>query len=402
MRGLYTTTNLLLFLNVLTLGTIFRVRSYPAPEADFQTYLKLGVWAVSLGLAALLWRAWLMRSFRLDNVFMTLFVMCCCVSALFAPLVYFSIGAAFSVLCVMAFVAVATSILSDQDVYRTIFAALSVLCFASIIVYYVNPEFGRLAEWHGGSQIIGNRMSGVTGTANALGAISAFGLFVGFHVLRSGYARSRALCLVLLAIDAYALVMTNSRTSMLGLLVGLAVVSLIKPSIGKYALFAFAFCSLGVALFIGLLVDPESIATTVSRSGDVEEITTGTGRTAIWGVTLDLIERNFLFGYGFASGPQIFDQYQHEVGFKVASAHNMVLQIFLNTGFVGFMLFMLAVLLKMYTALLNQSGFIVGAFAFLMVLGLSESVAVQGTANVSTLIMALIFAARYKDGERRT
>lgn len=134
----------------------------------------------------------------------------------------------------------------------------------------------------------------------------------------------------------------------------------------------------------------------LSRSGSADEITSGTGRTSIWSVAIYLIFEKPFLGYGFASTLQIFDEQVARVGFKVASAHNMILQILLSVGILGALLFFIALLIKTYTAAMNKNAFIICGILFIMIIGLTEATAIQGTANASTFALLLLFSLRYK------
>lgn len=179
---------------------------------------------------------------------------------------------------------------------------------------------------------------------------------------------------------------------MAALIIALFVVFMMKLTPQKIIAVTFAGI-MGILLLS--FIDIDTILSMLSRSGNSEEITSGTGRSEIWAVVINLIKENFFLGYGNASGLQILDEHASEVGFKVATTHNLALQLFLNAGFISFITFVIALLLKTYTAFKNKNDFIISGLIFIMIIGLSESVAFQGVANTSTVALALIFAVRY-------
>jgi len=382
----------LLFINVVIVGIVFRVRMDAKPDADFQTYFKLALWVASLGFCMLYYRTWLKRALRLDNIFIVLFLVINLLSAFYSPLFYFSFGAIFTVICVFIFFYMACEKLENDTIFKTFFTAVSLISIASIIAYFVIPDFARYREWQNDVLVMGNRLCGITGSANHIGFISAFGLLIAFFIAQKNYTRNHFVFIFFALADITALVMSNSRTSMAALIIALFVVFMMKLTPQK--IIAVTFSGIMGILLLSF-IDIDTILSMLSRSGSSEEITSGTGRSEIWAVVINLIKENFFLGYGYASGLQILDEHASEVGFKVATTHNLVLQLFLNAGFISFITFVIALLLKTYTAFKNQNDFIISGLIFIMIIGLSESVAFQGVANTSTVALALIFGVRY-------
>lgn len=385
--------SVVLGITVLTVCVVLRTRTYPAPEADYQTYIKILVWMIGAILCLPTYRAVLNQILRIDNVFFTLFIALCFISAFYAPLFYFSFASVLTVICTFIVCATCCQKLEDKIIFRQVFFSLSLVCILSIVIYYILPDFGRFKEWHGGEQIIGPRMTGVTGTANALGFISAFSILLGIHALKQKHITG-LFNICLLSTNFFALLMSNSRTSLAALIIALALYALISyPTYFRIITYA-TVSALGVILV--LVIDPETLMESLSRSGSADEITSGTGRTSIWSVAIYLIFEKPFLGYGFASTLQIFDEQVARVGFKVASAHNMILQILLSVGILGALLFFIALLIKTYTAAKNKNAFIICGILFIMIIGLTEATAIQGTANASTFALLLLFSLRYK------
>src|SRR5262249_8495409 len=85
-----------------------------------------------------------------------------------------------------------------------------------------------------------------------------------------------------------------------------------------------------------------------SRSGDAEELLTGTGRSFIWELSWSLIQKAPILGYGFNSTYSMFmdeaDLLNGDVGVYVfPHSHNLMLQLLLYGGIIALMLMALVV-----------------------------------------------------------
>lgn len=77
-----------------------------------------------------------------------------------------------------------------------------------------------------------------------------------------------------------------------------------------------------------------------SRSGDLNEIFSMTGRSEIWKGAIELIKNSPFIGYGYSASKSLLPDYV-TVGrgkFEAATAHNVFIQAFLNGGIVAFFL----------------------------------------------------------------
>ncbi len=109
----------------------------------------------------------------------------------------------------------------------------------------------------------------------------------------------------------------------------------------------------------------------VSRSGSVDEITSGTGRTRIWAVVIDLWTQRPLFGYGAGSAKFILPV--HPLLFEAAAhAHNLYLNILFAGGLVGLGLFLTAVVTATRAAWRQHLHSVIALIVFLLVYGITE------------------------------
>lgn len=134
------------------------------------------------------------------------------------------------------------------------------------------------------------------------------------------------------------IVLSTSKTALLSCLTGLAFVPLIAlcrrgPALGVMAILAAVT---GVAL-IGVVVAtaPELVFKLIGRDA------TFTGRTLIWDAVQRQIHHQPMTGYGYGAvwddqsgwGPVAW--ISHDQGFKIFSAHNTVLGVWLELGYIG-------------------------------------------------------------------
>jgi exopolysaccharide production protein ExoQ len=100
---------------------------------------------------------------------------------------------------------------------------------------------------------------------------------------------------------------------------------------------------MGVAAILVISLDSEILAI-FARSGDADELLTGTGRSFIWDLSWGLIKRAPILGYGFNSTYSIFMDEAYllagDVGLYIfPHSHNLVLQLLLYGGVIALVLF---------------------------------------------------------------
>lgn len=384
----------LISVNCFIVMTVFRIREYLSNEADFQTVLRLGIWAVSFGVCLMLYRLWLSRMLRFDNILFTAFIALNVISVTYAPNFNYSVGCVFSLVALSVLFYTSNAMLKVGTIFNTVFVVMSLVSIVSIIFYFAYPEFGRYREWQNDILVMGIRLTGITGTANHIGFISAFALLLAFYIRRRGYNVLGKLFYIFIVFNLVALLMSISRTSVAALAIAILTASYVRPSSGKILIAALGGIFL---LSFLLLIDLDWLFSLLSRSGDAAEITSGTGRTSIWPVIIELIGRKPLLGWGFASSVQVLSDEADKVGFVVASAHSLVLQILLSVGSIGLFLFVTMCVVKLYVSYRNNDDFVIAGLVFIFVIGLSESVPYLAAANTSTLIFIMIFASAYQN-----
>jgi O-antigen ligase len=127
----------------------------------------------------------------------------------------------------------------------------------------------------------------------------------------------------------------------------------------------------------------------VSRSGNVSEITSFTGRTEIWNAVLKLSAAEPWMGYGYASSVFVLPQHASEVGFATSHAHNLFLQLLLTTGVIGVSLFVISVIVIFLRAAVQRDRTVFAMMLFVIFNGITESSGFTTLANICTFAFAI-------------
>jgi exopolysaccharide production protein ExoQ len=206
------------------------------------------------------------------------------------------------------------------------------------IKYY--PELGRAAsEW-------GDVMNcGITQGKNALGAVCMIlGCVLVWHLLQvwrtqKSKARRNELYLIigLLLMAAYLLRKAHSATSWVGLFLSLLTMVLLGlRSVNKKVIGAYVVA--GIVLFIIAQLTFDIYGHFVDVSGHEETIE---GRGRLWQICLHM-DTNPIFGTGFESfwlGERLKKIWE-EVHWNPGQAHNGYLEMYLNLGVLGLLIFL--------------------------------------------------------------
>lgn len=384
-------TRWLLFLNVFMAEAVFRQRDYADKSVDLQIVLKLGIWVLSFAFCVYFYRVWVRKLLQADNIFQVLLLGMIIASCFYAPQFSYSFASAFSLVAVLFMLLMASEVLTDKDLIKQIILGCTMVIAISIIVYIINPEFGQMHQWVGGEYVTSKRLSGITGTANACGYIAAM-VLLALYYYRSFLTRLPASYWLCVAINLAGLMMSNSRTAMAALIIAVIVASLAYASPPRLAAF---FLGLTVLLITAFTIDYDTLFRLLARSGEAQEIATGTGRKEIWAYTIQLINQRPLFGWGYASSNTLIPAAEHEIGFLASHAHNAFLQIALSIGYVGLLVFVIMMGLKIVYSFRSRVQLNIAFIFFLLVDGLTEPIAFQGPATTTTLVLATVLALNY-------
>lgn len=387
LRGNRTAIFLHLFVVIFLMQAVFRVRDYQDKDVDFQVIMKIVVWLTVAAVALFHARRWLRTALVPGNYPWIIFLLWLPATAAVSQVPAYTAVSAFTVITCVVFSAYLFSSFDEVEIFAVVIAAITLFCAVSIVVYFVIPEFGHYVYWVNQERFISPRLAGIAGSANNMALIAAFSLVVvglyarEFHRINIFFAPVAGLTALA------ALLMTNSR----GPLVGAAAILFIVYMLQWRRLYAaIAIFSAGLLTLAVILPKGEAfLLKMVSRSGDVGEITSFTGRTEIWHAVLKLAAAEPWMGYGYASSVFVLPQHASEVGFATSHAHNLILQLLLTTGVIGVILFVLSVIFVMARAAMQRDRVVFAMLLFVIFNGITESSGFTTLANICTFAFAV-------------
>lgn len=208
--------------------------------------------------------------------------------------------------------------------YKDFITKISLFVFLIGLLQYFNPYFSIPNKWVDLTNYnINKRIYSTFFNPNV------FGFYINFIVLYLCGRETSTLNKLTLLTGITCVVLTFSRASWVSLILALLVTGFINKKYFKYALIIsiIIFLSdylLGVGrLNLNKAVEDSSFAY----------------RLEIWRTTLLIIRDNFLFGIGFGTLKEYVTIYSTVVKNNIEHSHNIYLQVFLETGLVGFVLF---------------------------------------------------------------
>lgn len=280
-----------------------------------------------------------------------------------------------------------------QVVYQWFICSVAIITAIGIFFYYFIPEIGRHSFWLDNYLSLSSRMQGVSGHPNTLGfMICASALLI--LLTRQKFDLAFFSLIAFLMIGVY---LTNSRTALLVLVYfGCFIVSLKYCGWFVYHLL-IAILLLSIFFVFSLYPDSGMLAA-FTRTGSIEEISSLTGRSEIWQSIFAInFPKNILgYGYGNVSDFLLYDSVN--IGFSVAQAHNLWLQIYVASGFVGLLLFAWAFF--GYFRSSRNSIFVFVVLGSVVFLGLTEAIVFNAIATPAFIYFCFgIFHASIVFGE---
>ncbi len=205
--------------------------------------------------------------------------------------------------------------------------------WTSVALLVIGVASGAATPWQDGSDRASAGMHPIT-----LGLTAAFVLISSLIMLRQHRGR-RLLWLVLCTIAVVALFLSFSRTALV-----LAALALFVLWMARVDRFTFARYLLGLWVSVAAAVFIPTKIVAFLAQGDPQSLSSGTGRTVIWARVWDFRPDFQLHGYGFAAlndggGPDLALLTAN----RGENAENALLQAFVMGGYVGAVLWVLAV-----------------------------------------------------------
>ena len=351
-------------------------------KLDAQSAVKFALW--TSGLLLLPWQVGVIRAARTDLPTFTLllFGLWALVTTTYSITPFYTFAAALGFL---GFWVLALVFATSLDTARGLFWLTSILLAmssASLLYYIVAPETAMVIY----ESATVRRLGGIYGNPNQVGETAALALLLAY--LAWFHLRARAsllLLLVALPVCAACMLLSQSRTSMLGLGAAISVVLL-----RRYPVLLLPTISIGAAAGAVVYAYPDAIDVLiglVARSGNVAQVTTFTGRTEIWQFVMSAIEKAPLLGYGFASTKELIPAgHSFGYGWTTNSAHNLWLQAWVTTGAVGLMVILVSQFGALKALVMKPLPIRDGVLSYVVFVGLLESGPVGPTVSVLTFL----------------
>lgn len=365
----------------------FRFEVREVEGADWQSFLKLGIYSVATiwGFLALRERARLLHfPYWALGAFATLALL----SVSYSPVPLFTFYAAVTFSGLFMFSLAATERLPEATLVQCVVVATAAHVLIALCLLALAPDLAidpRFAH----SRL--TRLEGVSGHPNVLGWTASL-LVIALLLLYRNHGLSTLAFLSLLMPGLAALALTWSRTSMVALALTLLAITVRRRLV---PLIGLVFVSVVVILLTTSLdsgVSVTDLARWLSRSGDPQEVLQVTGRTTIWATGIrEYFERPIL-GVGYGAIREL-------AAGRLGTAHNLLLDTLLTTGLVGVAL-LLAVLVKQVIDLYHRpSPFRDAVFVYALLVGLTEPSIAAPVPNVLTLtwLLSLFSACRHRE-----
>jgi len=230
---------------------------------------------------------------------------------------------------------------------------------------------------------------------NAIGQYAGLALLIGnclfLPVAKRQSERWLVAGMALLAIVS--LIACASRTSILATVISFAFMYRKKLLRGPAIAATLGVGAILVGSFIVLSTQPglgqklnQRLINLVSKSGTTEELTSGTGRSEIWGASVRLIAQRPLTGYGAATSKDLLAEYTRYT-------HNMMLNVGLSGGIIPMALLAAAFLYGFGKLWSDPQPVADALFLFIFLNGLAENVCflVLDSAPMILLSTALVW-----------
>ena len=294
--------------------------------------------------------------------------------------------------CIWATMAVALQI-GVNRIVRILFAACVAFVLSSWLYLIANPTHAVFNEPLERGEFL-RRFGGVS-HPNTLGQFSAFVimLLLTWYLPRRPTFGRWFLSTILLVAAGGALALSISRSSVAALVIASVFAFRRELMRGRVLIGGLIAATIvcGVFVFVFGFTGMGDRASTklvgmVTKSGTAEEITSGTGRDAIWAESARLILARPFTGYGAATSKTLLANFNRYT-------HNLFLNVALSAGLITMGLLVLAFLFGFWQAVTRPSPVADGLLMLIFVNGLTENVAflVIDSAPLVLLTLALVW-----------
>lgn len=272
--------------------------------------------------------------------------------------------------------------LSLPTLCMAILSSVTVFAFASLGLYFLKPDMGVFHESLPGGMVV-NRLGGLA-HPNASSRQLMVGFLLSQYLWRCGRIKftQASFLTVLMLVAAY---LAMSRT---GLIAGFVAAGVLWADVflsrrGAAMLITGLICVVGFGGLLAVTGTMDDLGDRavqkISKTGDTEELTSGTGRTQIWSYVIEQVAERPLMGHGFNSGPTLLAEFSQ-------STHNAVLNIALSTGILGGIMMIILLLWNLLNTLTCQQMLIRSLCIFIVLNCLAEDTIFQTFPGPCTML----------------
>lgn len=231
---------------------------------------------------------------------------------------------------------------------------------------------------------------------NAIGQYSGLTLVLGCLLFApaASSTRTRWFVLGMLFFGGLSLLACASRTSILATLASLGFAYRESLLRGRSLLLLLLLATIGLGTLVAVSTQPvwgeklnDKLLKTISKSGNTEELASGTGRSKIWAESIRLIGQRPLTGYGAATSKDLLADYTRYT-------HNMLLNVGLSGGVVPMLLLSMAFLYGFSRVWVQPNKLLDALFLFLFVNGLAENVCFLVLDSAPMVIFTTVLVCR--------
>ena len=274
----------------------------------------------------------------------------------------------------LLFVASSLTTIGLDSMVRGFLIGLTVYLGLAWLIYLLFPTFAEFHEYTDATTTV-TRMGGLA-HPNSIAREAAATLIVALAVFRhctSGRDRSRKATLALLLIIGLVFVTmfaTLSRTSVLAAGAGAAMLLFDK----LYNRLGVVIALMGLiailsAVWVSGVVSNDSVAASatsaLTKSGELEELTSLTGRTQIWQEAIRLISQRPLTGYGLDSAASVMSK-------EAVGTHSLLLNVMFSGGVIAGWVMLGLLVINLWIAISSPQPLFRGLATYVLVSGLVE------------------------------
>lgn len=216
-----------------------------------------------------------------------------------------------------------------QELLRDLSKACLFLTILSLVLYLTN---NRNVYYQESATLFS--FKGVALNRNGFIEFALFPIVYYWYLAIKGGLKDKIVSVIISIVSLYAIIITRSATSIVCLVV-LFPVLVFRKSIQKYLSLKIFYIVYSIIFILVVLLESSSAVNYISSL--LGRSNTLTGRTSFWPITLDLIAKKPILGYG------IDTTVLYDIGIRENDPHNGMLYLLLTSGCIGGIIFILLI-----------------------------------------------------------